>query len=306
MKNVSKFILLSLIMLAITASCGNKKTSEPISLKVMSFNIWKGGGKSIQRTAEVLIDSGADIVGIQEATSKDHNTAKQIADSLNWHSYVYGRSTAIISKYPIVDTSENKQGVKIKIDDSHFVWMFNVHLMYCPYEPYQLNGIEYCGAPLLSTATEAIESAKKSREKEVKSNVADILTAQKEGYPVFLTGDFNEPSCLDWTDKAVEAKICKIAVEWPSTKAFIDAGLKDSYREKYPDEVKNPGHTWTPLPETKSYTEVLDRIDFVFYLGGNIKLENSQIIGEESPLSDIRFDNYPSDHRAVISSFIIE
>jgi len=306
MKNISGFILLSFILLVTTASCRNKQSSEPVSLNVMSFNIWMGGGKSIEATADVLVNSGADIVGIQEATRKDQNTAKQIADSLNWHSYVYGRSTAIISKYPIVDTSENKQGVKIKIDDSHFVWMFNVHLIYCPYEPYQLNGIEYCGAPFLSTEAEAIESAKKSREKEVKSNISDILTVQKEGYPVFLTGDFNEPSCLDWTDKAVEAKLCKIAVAWPSTKAFIDAGLKDSYREKYPDEVKDPGHTWTTLPETKAYTEVLDRIDFVFFSGDNIKLENSQIVGEESPLSNIKFNKYPSDHRAVLSTFTIE
>ncbi|MBK5721126.1 endonuclease/exonuclease/phosphatase family protein [Dysgonomonas sp. Marseille-P4677] len=305
MRILCKLVLLLVVIF--TVSCSKKENPVSVSLNVMSFNIWVGGGKSIGATAEVFVNSGADIIGVQEASRDDRNIAEYIADSLGWHSYVYDRSPTIISKYPIIDTSANKHGVKIKIDESHYVWMFNVHLIHCPYEPYQLNGIEYCGAPSLSTENEAIESARQSREKDVKSNISDILSVQKEGYPVFLTGDFNEPSCLDWTSEAVEAKLCKIAVKWPSTKAFIDsAGMKDSYRILYPDEVKNPGYTWTPLPETTAYTEVLDRIDFVFFWGNNIELKNSQVLGEESPESDIKFNNYPSDHRAVLSSFIIK
>ena len=80
----------------------------------------------------------------------------------------------------------------------------------------------------------------------------------------------------------------------------------DSYRSVYPDEVKDPGHTWTPLPETEKYKEVFDRIDFILFSGNNIKVVNSQLLGEESLLSDIKFKDYPSDHRAVLSSFIIE
>ena len=82
--------------------------------------------------------------------------------------------------------------------------------------------------------------------------------------------------------------------------------MKDSYRTFYPDEVVKPGHTWTTLPEASAYKEVLDRIDFVLFSGKKMKLKNSQIVGEESPLSDIRFKNYPSDHRAVLSTFILK
>jgi hypothetical protein len=70
--------------------------------------------------------------------------------------------------------------------------------------------------------------------------------------------------------------------------------------------VSKPGQTWTTLPETEAYTEVLDRIDFVMFRGNKIKLTNSQIVGEKSSKSDIGFDNYPSDHRAVLSTFILE
>lgn len=301
MKNIQKLFIFSLILL-LACAC---KLEKPTTLKVMSFNIWMGGGKSIDATAEVLVNSGADIIGIQEAWGREKDVAVHIADSLGWHSYNRSRSEVIISKYPIVDTSASKNGVKIKIDEQRYVWIFNHHLIHCPYEPYQLNNIEYCGAGFLETAEEAVASAKASRGETVKASIKDILEIQKEGFPVFVTGDFNEPSFLDWTDRAVEAGLHKTPVLWPSTKKFHDeAGLKDSYRSKYPNEVESPGYTWTTLPETTAYQGVLDRIDFVlFWEKDNLKLIDSQIVGEDSPESDIKFKNYPSDHRAVLSTF---
>ena len=291
-------------VLFLCCSCSQKSSYE---LQVMSFNIWMGGGKSIEKTEEVIVKSGAHIVGIQEATRKGDNTAVAIADKLGWYSHAINGSTTIISKFPIVGTSESRKGVKIQTGENQFVWMFNVHLMYCPYEPYQLNGIEYCGAPLLSTASEAVESAWNTRGEEVTQVIQEIKEAQKENFPVFLTGDFNEPSWLDWTEKAANANICKMKVEWPATKHFqSQAEMKDSYRDIYPDEVGMPGHTWTTLPETEKYVEVLDRIDFVLYWGGNITATRSQIVGESATFCDIVIDAYPSDHRAVLSTFSIK
>jgi len=273
----------------------------------MSFNIWVGGGHSIEGTADVMVQSGAGIIGVQESSCDGRNIALYIADSLGWSGYAFNEGQTVISKYPITQTSPGGYGVKIQLDETHFVWMFNIHLMYCPYEPYQLNGIEYCGAPLLTTAEEAIASAKASRGNEVATKIADLLEVAKEGYPVFLTGDFNEPSCLDWTPRAAAAGICKLAVEWPSTKAFMEQGeLKDSYRTFYPDEITHPGHTWTSLPPTEDFDEVHDRIDFLFFRGENLTLEQVVIVGEDTPFSDIRFPDYPSDHRAVMGTFIIQ
>jgi endonuclease/exonuclease/phosphatase family metal-dependent hydrolase len=270
-------------------------------LKVMSFNIWVGGGKSAEETANVIKQTSADIVGIQEATKGKINVAEKIAQEMKWYSYVANSSRTIISRYPVVKKSTNGKGCKIQIDEKRFVWMFNLHLIHCPYEPYQLNGISYCNAPFLDTAEAAIQSARKSRGKDVTETIADIKEAQKENVPIFLTGDFNEPSCLDWTEKAAKAGICKIPVVWPATKAFMEkAGMKDSYRVKYPDEITHKGHTWTPLPAKR---DLLDRIDFLFFHGENVELLNVQIVGEKSKLSDIQFDQYPSDHRAVLGTF---
>ena len=272
-------------------------------LKVMSFNIWVGGGYSLDETLNVIKETGADIVGVQESSKQGVNVIERFAKENGWHSYAENSSRTILSRYPIVKKSTNGKGCKIQIDETTFVWMFNLHLMYCPYEPYQLNGIEYCGAPLLDMAEEAIASAWKSRGDDVKATIADIKEAQKENCPIFLTGDFNEPSCLDWTEKAAKAGVCKIPVDWPATRAFMrDADMQDSYRTKYPDEVTHKGHTWTTRPSKR---EVLDRIDFLFFHGDKIELKDIFVVGEKSELSDIQFENYPSDHRAVLGVFTL-
>jgi endonuclease/exonuclease/phosphatase family metal-dependent hydrolase len=305
---MKKFIVLLIVLFVVAqvpailfSQEKERDTFELNELKVMSFNIWVGGGKSAEETANVIKQTSADIVGIQEASKGGINVAGKIAKEMGWYSFAANSSCTIISRYPVVKTSTNGKGCKIQIDTKRFVWMFNVHLIHCPYEPYQLNSISYCNAPFLETAEEAVKSAWNSRGKYVTETIADIKEAQKENVPVFLTGDFNEPSCLDWTEKAVKAGICKIPVAWPSTKAFMEkADMKDSYRVKYPDEVTHKGHTWTTLPAKR---EVLDRIDFLFFHGSKVELFNVQIVGEKSGLSDIQFEKYPSDHRAVLGIF---
>ncbi|MDR2171173.1 MAG: endonuclease/exonuclease/phosphatase family protein [Planctomycetaceae bacterium] len=269
-------------------------------LKVMSFNIWGGGGKSIDETINVIKSTSADIVGLQEA----NKGAEKIIKSLSLHTCIASQSCVIVSRYPIVQTSPSKKGCKIKLDENKFVWMFNVHLPHCPYGPYQLNDIKYCGAPVLNNAKDATNTAWRTHKNEVEKTIAEIKEAQKDNCPIFLTGDFNEPSYLDWTEKAAKAGICKIPVEWPSAKAFIEqTNLKDSYRTKYPDEVKSKGHTWTPLPAKR---EIFDRIDFLFHHGAKVEIIDVKIVGEKSDLSDIKFEKYPSDHRAVLGIFKIK
>lgn len=299
------FALISAALFCTTSVFAAENVKEkPRELKVMSFNIWVGGGKSLDRTFEIIKETGAEIIGIQESTKNGKNVVKDFAEKNDgWHAYAFGGSCSILSRYPIEKTSEHGHGVKIKVDEKNFVWMFNLHLTHCPYQPYQLSGIEYCGAPLLETAEEAVQSAWDARAEVVEKVLEDLKQAQKDLCPIFLTGDFNEPSCLDWTENAAKAKICKMPVKWPATAALLEkAKLKDAYRTKYPDEVKHKGHTWTPLPSEK---EVLDRIDFLLFHGEKVQVHTVQIVGEKSEFSDLAFENYPSDHRAVLGTFFI-
>ena len=43
---------------------------------------------------------------------------------------------------------------------------------------------------------------------------------------IAVTGDFNEPSHLDWTPRAATAGRCPLAVNYPSTRALTDTGLR--------------------------------------------------------------------------------
>ena len=59
--------------------------------------------------------------------------------------------------------------------------------------------------------------------------------------PVFLTGDMNSPSYLDWTAVAAVRPQVAYPLVWPVSKALADAGFRDSYRDAYPDPVARPG-----------------------------------------------------------------
>ena len=95
------FFLISLMVL--TNGCSRKKNPEPLSLDVMSFNIWVGGGKSVTATARVINESGADIIGIQEATTNGRNAALAIADSPGWNSFHYSHPAPFLSNILLVD-----------------------------------------------------------------------------------------------------------------------------------------------------------------------------------------------------------
>ena len=118
--------------------------------------------------------------------------------------------------------------------------------MYTPYQPYQLVKIPYNDAPFITTEAEAIDEARKAPAEEVRTFVEEIESVHGEGTPIFVTGDFNEPSSLDWTPAVVTAGKCPIAVRWPSTAAILDAGFVDAYRVAHPDPLQSPGYTWTP------------------------------------------------------------
>ena len=59
---------------------------------------------------------------------------------------------------------------------------------------------------------------------------------------MFLVGDFNSPSHLDWTEATMKVRpAIKFPVEWPASKLLADSGFTDSYRAAHPDPVKESG-----------------------------------------------------------------
>lgn len=302
-------------LLALVAAPAGAET-----LRVMSFNIWGGGmneGKGIEETLAAIRAAGADVVGVQETrlepdpcTATDcpatgESVASALAEALGWHVRDQTATNealwanAVISRHPIGAVSPNDLGVALDVN-GRTVWLFNIHLDDEPYQPYQLLGIEYGPAPFLSTAAGAVDFANRTRGPAMELLLADMATAEGAA-AVFVTGDFNEPSVLDWTPAAVAAGQKPLAVDWPTTAHLMAAGFIDAYRAVHPDPVAKPAYTWTPRYDEAATDDHPDRIDFVFVRGEGVTVTDAAIVGEDGPRSDIAVMPWPSDHRAVVA-----
>lgn len=295
------------------ARAGEAPADAPDVVRVLSFNLWHGGdaGKQpLDRTIEVVERSRADVVGFQETGGfapegePRPDRAAEIARRLGWHHLDQGGRTAIISRFEIVSATPKRWGAELKLPSGRRMYAFNAHLAHSPYQPYQLLGIPYGDAPFLSTAAEAVRSASEARGKQVAEMLAEVRAVAAEGFPMVLTGDFNEPSHRDWTAEVAKAGLCPLPVEWPSTRAVEDAGLVDAFRVVHPDPAAARGLTWTPTTTAEDPKDRHDRIDFVF-VGGLDRPESAvkaaQIVGEAEAFADVVVSPYPSDHRAVVA-----
>ena len=291
------------------------KATEPDTLRVMTLNIWVGGesGKQpLDQMVKVVQAAQADLVAIQESRGEERNgkkpdAAQAMAKKLSWHYFDQGdEDTGIISRYPIVDHTQKKWGASVELPSHRRVWLFNAHFMYTPYQPYQLLKIPYNDAPFIKSEQEAIAEARAARGSEVAAMLAEVESVRSENKPIFIAGDFNEPSSLDWTEAVCRAGRARVAVRWPSTAAVLDAGFLDAYREIHPDPLKSPGFTWTPTTADDDPQDRHDRIDFVFVGGRGAKVQNAEIVGENTERADIVVAPYPSDHRGVVATVTIK
>ena len=276
--------------------------TDESSLRVMTYNIYRGGtkrGQALSQTAKVIQEAKADIVGLQEAG----DNAEKLAQLLGWNHY-----GPILTRYEIVE--EKRDGIKVKLPSGQQAYLFNLHLPSNPYQPYQLMGIQpkfkkHRNTPFIKTEAEAIEAAQKARGRDIARLLRLVRFLPDQETPVFIVGDFNEPSHLDWTEAAAKSGRHPIKVEYPNSLALTKAGFTDSYRMVYPDEMKNPGFTWSPIYKADDPKTHHDRIDFVYFKGNGLKVTDAKIIGENEENADIVVAPYPSDHRAVVATFTL-
>ena len=280
------------------------------SVRVMSYNIHRGGvvmlKQPLSQTAKAIQSAKADIVGIQETRSPRGDKLEELAKLLGWN-HDKGKGSNILTRYEIVESLGS--GIKVKLDSGKEAYVFNLHLPSHPYQPYQLLEIRpkwhkhTNDITFIKTEAETIEWAKKARGRELTKLLRQIRSIPDKQASVFVVGDFNEPSHLDWTERAAKAGRHPIKVEYPNSLAMIKAGFTDAYRAIYPDEMKNPGYTWSSFYKFDDPTTHHDRIDFVYFKGNGIKLNEVKIVGENRKDADIVISPYPSDHRAVVADF---
>ena len=300
------------VLLAAPVSADPKSVTPALTptvqVSVMTQNIFYGGDdydlstgdfcpvangcpRALHRLAHIIEVSGADVVGVQEA---EDNT-RRLAHLLGWHA---SPQAHVISRFPILDPPHS-HGIFTYVEPvpGRVIAVANTHLPSTPYGPDRVRAGW--------SKHRVLHFERTLRLRALAPVLKRLPRLAARGIPVFLTGDFNSPSYLDWTKAVAQARPkVPYAVRWPASKALADAGFHDSYRDAHPDPVADPGFTWSPGgPETQKH-DFFDRIDWVLHAGPSTTV-SSLLVGERgNPQVDLAFKKpYPTDHRGVVSTF---
>lgn len=307
------------------------------TIRVMSFNILQGGdnagnvgfgdarfgGSRIDEIAQVIQAAKADIVGVQEDCSHDKLL---LALGEGWY-----RQGSIYSRFALSDATVKPWLTKVRVvlGESQSVTIVNCHWLppVNGYGPDVVQAALRKGGPIDPVTLEEHVLSRCSVPNGPRgyNSTLDVLKPLVEaGETVFLTGDFNEPSHLDWTAADAEkgtdrwvsnptAIPMRFAIAWPGSRALEKLGMIDSYRSIHPDEVAKRGNTWTPpyapgTPGRRPYhDQCLDRIDRVYHFGPLCLPVDAVVVGESATEADIVPEcQWPSDHRAVVVEYSIE
>jgi endonuclease/exonuclease/phosphatase family metal-dependent hydrolase len=287
-------LVLAALVVLLTPAAAAAQTGTAVELRVMIFNIWLGGDQvNLGRTLDAIRAANPDILLLQEPEGQ----TRAFAEALGWPYAMESRH--IVSKYPLfAPPAADADYAFMELRPGRFVAVADIHLTSDPYGPYAVREGR--------TAADVLAIEAETRLPEIELYITQLSPLAAGGVPVFIGGDFNAPSHLDWTAAMAAARPqVRYPLEWPVSKALADAGFRDAYRETHPDPVANPGITWTagyPVPHLLP-DEAVDRIDQIYALGESTTVA-SQLVGETGGADiDIGISPWPSDHHALVATF---
>jgi endonuclease/exonuclease/phosphatase family metal-dependent hydrolase len=262
-------------------------------ISVMTWNIWHGGkhpGKTvgIQRVADVIRDSNADIILLQETDG----SGEKIADALGYSYFYRSTNLSVLSRYPFVDSYDifkphNFGCVSVDVGGKGDV-------LFCPV---WLDNLPNIGAYIKAGSAipdSIIERERQTRGRQMRFILGELASfSQSKNHTLVVAGDFNSGSHLDWTERN-RKNYHNLVVEFPVSKLMEEQGFIDTYRMIHPDETINLGQTWSPVFKNS----LQDRIDFIYYKGDKLKPVTSYII-DNHPYG------FPSDHAALVTVFFL-
>lgn len=335
----TKLFFISLLILF--SSCSNENKVD-----FVAFNIYHEGTKvdnGFNQIKEIIIKLKPDIIGFTEVRNYDGDWTTKIQNVLkesnkNYFRGYAGGDISLLSRYPIIDSVLTGNGSigKFTIDiKGKIITVAVAHLDYTQYACYLPRG--YFGGtpnwneiidkkgqlkPIKSLDSILSYNLSSQRDEQINSFLKSI---QNNTTPIVLLGDFNEPSHLDWQENTKSLFDHNgLVVNWQNSIVLKENGFIDSYREIYPDVVKNPGFTWPSSyskNESTSWTPKVDerdRIDFIYYKGENVSSIKSAIIGPKEYFVRNKLSakgtekdtflvsalDWPSDHKAVFARLI--
>lgn len=311
------------------------------TLSVLQLNVWMDA-TVVEGAFDALADeieaNMPDIVTFSEAFSYGSSFTQRICTELGKRGITYytfdSYDTGIISRYPIKEssvvesTTVSRAIVQVGAKN---VAIYSAHLDYTHYACYLPRG--YDGITWekreRSTSVEEIlaQNDASKRPAQIRRVIREAEADLQKGYSVIVTGDFNEPSWLDWQEDTKDMYDHNgLVIPWTTTLLLHEKGYVDCYRKIYPDAVTHPGFTWVADNRSVSVDKLVwtpdsddrDRIDFIFCKGRNLKPLDAFILGPEgSVVRGIRTTEnsadkivspqgiWPSDHKGVYVLFKI-
>jgi endonuclease/exonuclease/phosphatase family metal-dependent hydrolase len=286
---------------------------------------------------EVVRRSGADIVAFQEYGDRTDRALRNAPDLAGWYNARH-KSWAIWSRFPLEGDARDTQrkgkalsrnnadrriGGLITLPDDRKLYVLNTHWWPGADASNDLQSYLLTNAPPVSLAALAENFAARAAAPHAYApTIERVREAQAAGLPVLVLGDFNEGSHLDyaasggpdrWVANPTGTPLT-MQMRWRGSQEMAALGLKDAWRVGFPDPVVRPGWTWTPpyaagTPGRRPYadasagraTQFLDRIDRI-YVSPDFKVVSAAVVGECGAFSDVCFDPWPSDHRAVLAT----
>lgn len=341
------FLFLTLILLT-GISCNRKPERE---IKMLQFNIWQEG-TSVPGGYESMIEEIAfvnpDFVMLSETRNyNDTRLCDRMVESLRAKGQTYysfkSKDSGLLSKYPIEDSvtifpEKDDHGSMYRLTTTlpqgRKVSVYTTHLDYMNCAYYRIRGYDgstWAELPEPDTDLESImtDNVSSQRDDAIRLFIADAANQIAAGHLVFIGGDFNEPSHLDWIEATRDsADHHGMVVPWTVTTLLEEAGYADAYRVRYPDPVNYPGYTYPADCPGAKMSQLLwapkaderERIDYIFYYpDASLQLKDAVIFGPKGSVcrgerivetSNDPFvlpstDNWPSDHKALLVTFTV-
>lgn len=289
--------------------------------------------------ADVIVRSDPDIVLIQEE-SEDQRVFELLKErDPSWNRRGGGtRGQATYARFPIEGIDRDTSRI---MHPSGPVVVHNVHWKPYPYGPYLIQdrllaGQEIDPREILeeSDKGDIYFQTYRSVHPSLVNGVPVIIGGDFNEPSHLDWTDAWQQSKLDrWVSNPTDTRLGP-AISWKGSQVLstpmkftqelqIEAplpGLFDVYRHLRPSETMHPGHTWTPKyadgtngrghwdasgfddPRKAQKTAALDRIDMI-YASQDLEPVRVYVLGDYGdPCSDIGFEEWPSDHRAVLAT----
>lgn len=319
-------------------------------LKVLQLNIWQEG-TSVPNGYEALVDelayANADLVMLSEVRNYNHTRfCDRLVASLREKGLTYysfkSKDSGLLCRWPIEDSvtifpERDDRGSLYKLvtrlPNGVRVSVYTAHLDYrnCAY--YRVRGYDgstWAELPSPDTVLASIlaDNVASQRDDAIRLFLADAARDAAAGNLVFLGGDFNEPSHMDWVAATRDsADHHGMVVPWTVSTLLTEAGYSDTYRERYPNPVTHPGYTypadcpgarmdqllWAPKADER------ERIDFIYYYRPDRRIRLKEVVvfgprgsvcrGKRMVESSVdpfllpATTNWPSDHKGVLATF---